>query len=44
MSVEGPQGIFVNDAGYTHEMFTTKQANGLSYYGEFSTHYSWFPG
>ncbi|KAK3860489.1 hypothetical protein Pcinc_029018 [Petrolisthes cinctipes] len=44
MSVEGPQGTFVNPGGYVHEMMTLSKATSLSYYGRPSTEHSWFPG
>ncbi|XP_064119954.1 protein cereblon-like [Macrobrachium nipponense] len=44
MSVEGPQGTFVNPQGYVHEMLTLTKATNLSYYGRPSVEYSWFPG
>lgn len=44
MSVEGPQGTFVNPGGYVHEMLTLGKASNLTYYGRPSTEHSWFPG
>lgn len=44
MSVEGPQGTFVNPGGFVHEMLTLTKSNNISYYGRPSTDHSWFPG
>lgn len=44
MSVEGPQGTFVNPGGYVHEMLTLSKASNLTYYVRPSTEHSWFPG
>ena len=44
MSVEGPQGTFVNPGGYVHEMLTLTKATNLTYYSRPSTDHSWFPG
>lgn len=44
MSVEGPQGTFVNPGGYVHEMLTLTKATNLTYYSQPSTEHSWFPG
>ncbi|GLH08848.1 Protein cereblon homolog [Gryllus bimaculatus] len=45
MSVEGPQGTYVNSGGYVHETVTVYKAKGLRCVSdEPSTEYSWFPG
>lgn len=44
MSVEGPQGTYVNPAGYVHEMLAVSKAKNLLYTGRPSTDHSWFPG
>ncbi|XP_047498018.1 protein cereblon-like isoform X1 [Penaeus chinensis] len=44
MSVEGPQGTFVNPGGYVHEMLTLTKATNLTYNGRPSIQHSWFPG
>ncbi|XP_076336827.1 protein cereblon-like isoform X3 [Tachypleus tridentatus] len=44
MSLEGPQGTYVNPSGYVHEIITTYKARGLSLFGSPSTEQSWFPG
>ncbi|KAG0728471.1 Protein cereblon [Chionoecetes opilio] len=44
MSVEGPQGTFVNPGGYVHEMLTLTKAGNLTYNPRRSTEHSWFPG
>ncbi|KAI1296542.1 Protein cereblon [Halotydeus destructor] len=44
MSVEGPQGAYVNPAGYVHEALTVCQSESLSLEGHPSTEFSWFPG
>ncbi|XP_075228978.1 protein cereblon-like isoform X2 [Lycorma delicatula] len=44
MSVEGPQGTYVNPDGYLHETVTLSKAQGLVVSGHSSTRYSWFPG
>ncbi|KAK7072706.1 hypothetical protein SK128_017287 [Halocaridina rubra] len=44
MSVEGPQGTFVNPGGYVHEMLTVTKAQNLTYFSRPSTEHSWFPG
>lgn len=45
MSVEGPQGTYVNSGGYIHETMTVYKAHGLKCVSdEPSTDYSWFPG
>lgn len=44
MSVEGPQGTFVNPGGYVHEMLTLSKASNLTYNVRPSTEHSWFPG
>ncbi|XP_021928619.1 protein cereblon isoform X2 [Zootermopsis nevadensis] len=45
MSVEGPQGTYVNPGGFVHETLTLHKAQGLQCLNEEpSTEYSWFPG
>ncbi|PNF42523.1 hypothetical protein B7P43_G08253 [Cryptotermes secundus] len=45
MSVEGPQGTYVNPGGFVHETLTLHKAEGLRCLNEDpSTEYSWFPG
>ncbi|XP_069693339.1 protein cereblon isoform X2 [Periplaneta americana] len=45
MSVEGPQGTYVNPGGFVHETLTLHKAVGLRCVNEDpSTEYSWFPG
>lgn len=45
MSVEGPQGTYVNSGGYVHETMTVYKARGLRVISELpSTEYTWFPG
>ncbi|XP_022258862.1 protein cereblon-like [Limulus polyphemus] len=44
MSLEGPQGTYVNPSGYVHEIITTYKARGLLLFGSPSTEQSWFPG
>ncbi|XP_066999546.1 protein cereblon [Anabrus simplex] len=45
MSVEGPQGTYVNSGGYVHETMTLYKAKGLRCLSDApSTEYSWFPG
>ncbi|XP_067136121.1 protein cereblon [Centruroides vittatus] len=44
MSLEGPQGTYVNPSGYVHETITVYKAHGLSLIGRPSTQHSWFPG
>ncbi|XP_063231995.1 protein cereblon isoform X2 [Bacillus rossius redtenbacheri] len=45
MSVEGPQGTYVNPGGYIHETVTVHRAKGLRTVEEQpSTEYTWFPG
>lgn len=44
MSLEGPQGTYVNPVGYVHETITVNKVRGLSYNGRQSTNHTWFPG
>ena len=44
MSVQGPQGTYVNPTGYLHETITVYKAESLVLHGRPSTEYSWFPG
>ncbi|XP_049791902.1 protein cereblon [Schistocerca nitens] len=45
MSVEGPQGTYVNPGGYVHETMTLYKVQGLELLSEEpDTEYSWFPG
>ncbi|GFR30803.1 protein cereblon [Trichonephila clavata] len=44
MSLQGPQGTYVNPNGYVHEAITVYKAKGLHLLGRPSTEQSWFPG
>lgn len=44
MSLEGPQGMYVNPSGYVHETITVYRSTGLSLIGRPLTEHSWFPG
>lgn len=45
MSVEGPQGTYVNPTGYVHETITVYKAQSLRVLDDDpATEYSWFPG
>ncbi|KAJ9581657.1 hypothetical protein L9F63_023174, partial [Diploptera punctata] len=45
MSVEGPQGTYVNPGGFVHETLTVHRAKGLKCVNDQpSTEHSWFPG
>lgn len=44
MSLQGPQGTYVNPNGYVHETITVYRVKGLSLIGRPSTDQSWFPG
>ncbi|KAF8782656.1 Protein cereblon like protein [Argiope bruennichi] len=44
MSLQGPQGTYVNPNGYVHEAITVYKAKGLRLTGRPSTEQSWFPG
>nr|XP_015930169.1 protein cereblon isoform X2 [Parasteatoda tepidariorum] len=44
MSLQGPQGTYVNPNGYVHEAVTVSHASGLQTIGRPSTEQSWFPG
>ncbi|KAF4527052.1 hypothetical protein B566_EDAN001602 [Ephemera danica] len=44
MSVEGPQGTYVNPSGFVHETMTVKKAKNVVMIGGASGDYSWFPG
>lgn len=44
MSIEGPQGTYVNPHGFVHETLTVYKANELVTRGLPSTEASWFPG
>ncbi|GIY37542.1 protein cereblon [Caerostris extrusa] len=44
MSLQGPQGTYVNPNGYVHEAITVYKAKGLHLSGRPSTEQSWFPG
>lgn len=44
MSLQGPQGTYVNPNGYVHEAITLYKAKGLILQGRSSTEQSWFPG
>ncbi|XP_035215361.1 protein cereblon-like isoform X2 [Stegodyphus dumicola] len=44
MSLQGPQGTYVNPNGYVHEAVTVYKAKGLLVSGRPSTEQSWFPG
>uniref|UniRef100_A0A1B6E425 Protein cereblon n=2 Tax=Clastoptera arizonana TaxID=38151 RepID=A0A1B6E425_9HEMI len=44
MSVEGPQGTYVNPGGYIHETLTLYQVESVIVFGTPSTDFSWFPG
>jgi len=44
MSIEGPQGMYVNPLGYVHETLTVYRTRSLRTHGDSSTEYSWFPG
>ena len=44
MSVEGPQGTYVNPNGYVHETLTVYKAKDMITRGLPSTEASWFPG
>lgn len=44
MSLQGPQGTYVNPSGYVHETITVYRAESLSLRDRPSTEFSWFPG
>nr|CAD7449308.1 unnamed protein product [Timema bartmani] len=45
MSLEGPQGTYVNPGGYVHETITLHKAKGVRVLNQApSTEYTWFPG
>jgi len=44
MSVEGPQGTYVNSHGYIHETLTVHKIKDLVLKGRSSTEQCWFPG
>ncbi|CAL1275605.1 unnamed protein product [Larinioides sclopetarius] len=44
MSLQGPQGTYVNPNGYVHEAITVYKVKGLRLTGRPSTEQSWFPG
>ncbi|KAG8200650.1 hypothetical protein JTE90_022272 [Oedothorax gibbosus] len=44
MSLQGPQGTYVNPNGYVHEAITVYKASKLRTVGRPSTEASWFPG
>ena len=44
MSIEGPQGTYVNPHGFVHELITVMKLRGTVYRGFPSTEASWFPG
>ncbi|XP_054717649.1 protein cereblon-like isoform X2 [Uloborus diversus] len=44
MSLQGPQGTYVNPNGYVHEAITVHKAKNLLVSGRPSTEQSWFPG
>lgn len=44
MSLQGPQGTYVNPNGYVHEAITVYKANKLRNIGRPSVQQSWFPG
>lgn len=44
MSMQGPQGAYVNPAGYVHETITVYRAESLALHDRASTEFSWFPG
>lgn len=44
MSIQGPQGTYVNPSGCVHETLTVMKAESLVLHGRPSTEASWFPG
>jgi cereblon len=44
MSIHGPQGTYVNSAGYVHEMISVRKTSNIALVGRASTEFSWFPG
>jgi cereblon len=44
MSIEGPQGTYVNPHGFVHELITVTKIKHTVYRGLPSTEASWFPG
>lgn len=44
MSVQGPQGTYVNPAGYVHDTLTVYKCENITLVGRSSTDHSWFPG
>jgi cereblon len=44
MSVQGPQGTYINPSGWVHETVTVLKAESLRLNGRPQTEYSWFPG